>query len=327
MARHSAFSSDMNTIHSNVSQEVVGRKTEIQLILTALHAGKHILLEGPPGTSKSTLLRAIAKETGMPFYIVEGNIDLTPAKVVGHFNPSGVLKDSYQMEHFEQGPLTKAMLEGGILYIEEFNRMPADVSNVLISPMEEGEISIPRYGSITAVPSFTVIAAQNPYDDVGTVRVSKAFMDRVCLIKMEYQNKEEEQEIVKRRTGVLHPDITGLAVDMVRRTREHSDLKVGASVRGAIDMVDLLTGLLQMDNRIEHNLLLAARMALSNKIWLSEMTEKNTDEIVEEILESLKLQFTDLIKSNEPLPPESLQTDTDDDLPSETGQAKKKAAM
>lgn len=327
MARHSAFSLDLNMIYKNVSQEVVGRKTEIQLILTALHAGKHILLEGPPGTSKSTLLRAIAKETGMPFYIVEGNIDLTPAKVVGHFNPSGVLKDSYQTEHFEQGPLTKAMEEGGILYIEEFNRMPADVSNVLISPMEEGEIAIPRYGSITAAPSFTVIAAQNPYDDVGTVRVSKAFMDRVCLIKMEYQNKEEEQEIVQRRTGVLHPDITGLAVDMVRRTREHSDLKVGSSIRGAIDLVDLLTGLQKLDGRTEHNLLLAARMALSNKIWLNEMTEKKADEIVEEILESLKHQYPDLVNSRDHLAPESPETGTEDGNFSEAGQPKKKVAL
>ena len=162
----------------------MGREIETKSILVAMEVGKHILLEGPPGTSKSTLLRKIARESEISLYMIEGNVDLTPAKLVGHFNPAKVMSDSYQPEYFEKGPLTKAMEGGGILYIEEFNRMPADVSNVLISPMEEGEMYIPRYGQVKAVRPFTLIAAQNPYDDVGTVRVCRAFMDRIYLIKM-----------------------------------------------------------------------------------------------------------------------------------------------
>ena len=150
----------INEIYRKVSEAVVGRQIEIKSILTAMDVGKHILLEGPPGTSKSTLLRTIARQAGIPFFIVEGNIDLTPSKLVGYFNPAKVMADNYQPKYFEKGPLTRAMEEGGILYIEEFNRMPADVSNVLISPMEEAEISIPRYGTVTAVRPFTVIAAQ-----------------------------------------------------------------------------------------------------------------------------------------------------------------------
>jgi MoxR-like ATPase len=236
-------------IYNKVSKAVVGRQIEIKSILTAMVAGKHILLEGPPGTSKSTLLRIIAREAGIPFYIVEGNIDLTPAKLVGHFNPAKVMADSYQPEYFEKGPLTQAMKEGGILYIEEFNRMPADVSNVLISPMEEAEISIPRYGSVMAVRPFTVIAAQNPYDDVGTVRVSRAFMDRICLIKMNYQNEEEERDIVRLRTGLDDPKIIELAVKMVRDTRKHPDIKLGASIRAGIDLVDLFVGMQKLSDQ------------------------------------------------------------------------------
>ena len=190
----------MFEIYEKIKSGIVGREIEIKSILVAMEAGKHILLEGPPGTSKSTLLRKIARESNMLLYIVEGNIDLTPAKLVGHFNPAKVMADTYQPEYFEKGHLTGAMEGGGILYIEEFNRMPADVSNVLISPMEEGEMYIPRYGTVKAVRPFTVIAAQNPYDDVGTVRISRAFMDRICLIKMDYQSEEEEQEIVRIRT-------------------------------------------------------------------------------------------------------------------------------
>lgn len=278
----------MLEIYASVVDEIVGREIEIKSILAAMDAGKHILLEGPPGTSKSTLLRRIAREAGIPFYIVEGNIDLTPGKLVGHFNPAKVMSDNYQPEYFEKGPLTCAMEEGGILYIEEFNRMPADVSNVLITPMEEAEMHIPRYGQVRAVRPFTVIAAQNPFDDVGTVRVSRAFMDRICLIKMDYQSEEEENEIVRMRTGFEDPEAIALAVRMVRKTRGHPDVKLGASVRAAIDLVDIYASLQKIADQVDENFLTAAHMSMGNKIWLNEMTGQSPDKIIESIWEGLK---------------------------------------
>ncbi len=274
-------------IYLKASESVVGRQIETRSILTAMDVGKHILLEGPPGTSKSTLLRLIAKTAGIPFYIVEGNIDLTPAKLVGHFNPAKVMADNYRPEYFDKGPLTRAMEEGGILYIEEFNRMPADVSNVLISPMEEGEIFIPRYGSVKAIASFTVIASQNPYDDVGTVRISRAFMDRICLIKMNYQSENEERDIISYKTNSEDPKIIELAVKMVRETRDHPDIKQGASIRAGIDLIDLFVGMQKLVDQPEHNFLTSALMAMSNKIWLNEMASKSADEIIEELLRQL----------------------------------------
>ncbi len=278
----------MIEIFEKCKQDIVGRENEMASIIVAMEAGKHILLEGPPGTSKSTLLRKIACESDMSLHIVEGNIDLTPAKLVGYFNPAKVMADRYKPEYFEKGPLTRAMEEGGILYMEEFNRMPADVTNVLISPMEEREMAVLRYGTVKASRKFTVIAAQNPYDDVGTVRISRAFMDRICLIRMDYQSEEEEREIVRMRTGSDDNNIVSLAVQMVRATREHDDIKMGASVRAAIDMVDLYSGLRKLSDRPRQNILIAARMALSNKIWLNEMTQKTADEIIEDIWNSLE---------------------------------------
>jgi len=279
----------MQNIYHGLRKKVIGRDEQIIAVLAAMNANKHILLEGPPGTSKSTLLRNIAIEANIPFYIIEGNIDLTPAKLAGHFNPSKVMADDYLPEYFEKGPLTKAMEEGGILYIEEFNRMPADVSNVLITPMEEGEIFIPRYGLIEAIRPFTVIAAQNPYDDVGTIRISRAFMDRICLIKMDYQNEAEELEIVKLRTGQKNMRLITNAVKMVRETREHPDIKLGASVRAAIDLVDIYLSLQEMIDRPKHNFLTAAHMSLANKIWLHETTTRSADEIIEDIGDKLQM--------------------------------------
>lgn len=284
----------MLEIYTKAKRGVVGRDNEIKSILAAMDAGKHILLEGPPGTSKSTLLRSIAKEANIPFYIVEGNIDLTPAKLVGYFNPAKVMADNYQPEYFEKGPLTKAMLEGGILYIEEFNRMPADVSNVLITPMEEGEMNIPRYGTVRAIWPFTVIAAQNPYDDVGTVRVSRAFMDRICLIKMDYQTEEEERDIVFQKTGFEDPRIVSQAVKLVRRTREHPDIKLGASVRAAIDLVDIYVSLQKLTDQPESSFLTAAHMSLANKIWLNEITSRTAYEIITDIWDSLRVQYKEM---------------------------------
>jgi MoxR-like ATPase len=278
----------MLDIYESLKKAIVGRDTEIKSILVALEVGKHILLEGPPGTSKSTLLRKISRVSNIPLYLCEGNIDLTPAKLVGHFNPAKVMADSYHPDYFEKGPLTRAMEEGGILYIEEFNRMPADVSNVLISPMEEGEMYIPRFGTVNAVRPFTVIAAQNPYDDVGTVRISRAFMDRICLIKMGYQTEAEEREIVRLRTGSDDGASIALAVRMVRETRDHPDIKLGASIRAAIDMVDLFGGMQKLGNQPDHHFLIAARMALANKIWLNEMSRKTADQIIDEILSKIR---------------------------------------
>jgi MoxR-like ATPase len=285
---------DLVELYERVTGGVVGRQVE-----AAMEAGKHILLEGPPGTSKSTLLRKIAQEAGIPFHIVEGNIDLTPAKLVGHFNPAKVMADSYQPEFFEKGPLTKAMESGGILYIEEFNRMPADVSNVLISPMEEGEMFIPRYGTLEAVRPFTVIAAQNPYDDVGTVRVSRAFMDRICLIKTDYQSEEEEREVVRIRTGLEDSEIATLVVGIVRKTREHPDIKLGASIRAAIDLVDLFAGIRKLGRPTEEDFLIVARMAISNKIWLNEMATQTSDEIIEDIWRSLRPRYAALLNRDD----------------------------
>src|SRR5215469_16931671 len=87
-------------VRDRIRARVVGRERELDLLLAAVAAGRDVLLEGPPGTSKSTLLRAITSEWGIPLVFVEGNADLTPAKLVGHHNPARVLREDYSQENF-----------------------------------------------------------------------------------------------------------------------------------------------------------------------------------------------------------------------------------
>ena len=92
-------------VRSRIATRLVGRDRELDLLLAAVAAGRDLLIEGPPGTSKSTLLGAITAEWGIPLLFVEGNADLTPARIVGHHNPSRVLREDYSEDNFVPGPL------------------------------------------------------------------------------------------------------------------------------------------------------------------------------------------------------------------------------
>ena len=95
----------ITAVRDRVRRRLVGREHELDLVLAAVAAGRDIVLEGPPGTSKSTLLRGITAEWGIPLVFVEGNADLTPAKLVGHHNPARVLREDYSADNFVDGPL------------------------------------------------------------------------------------------------------------------------------------------------------------------------------------------------------------------------------
>jgi MoxR-like ATPase len=242
----SAAGSSLNEVRSRIEQRVVGRERELDLLLAAVAAGRDLLLEGPPGTSKSTLLGAITAEWGIPLVFVEGNADLTPSRLVGHHNPARVLREDYSAGNFVEGPLIEAMRTGGFLYIEEFNRAPEDTLNTLLTAMAERVIAVPRVGSVTALPTFRVVASMNPYDNVGTTRLSTSVHDRMCRLVVTYQDAVAEREIVSRRTGVDSARVVADAVAVTRMTRERDDVRQGSSVRGAIDVALIAAQLAQM---------------------------------------------------------------------------------
>lgn len=282
------------------SSGIVGRKRELKLIFSAICAGKSVLLEGPPGTSKSTILHELCCTLGLCLFYCEGNADLTASKLVGYFDPAAVLQTGYVPENFNEGVLTRAMESGGILYIEDINRIPPDALNALVTVLSEREVHIPRYGMIKAHDDFRVVASLSIFDSLGPVKLSRAILDRFVKIKLDYQSEEEEKEIVNRVTQIDAPWLVDLGVKIGRATREHPDLKVGASVRGAIDFVRLASDETRFDSslQLKDHLLQIAYLTFSAKIKRKPTCEMTEEEIIEELFRTAMMggSLDDLIR-------------------------------
>jgi MoxR-like ATPase len=139
---------------------------------------------------------------------------------------------------------------------------------------------------VVAARGFRLVAAMNPFDAVGTARISSAVYDRVCRLSVDYQTAAEEEAIVTRAVGEVDPEWVRRIVELVRRTRTHPDLRVGSSVRGALDATAVVASLSALRGQPADSAevgLDAVLIALSGRVRLREGCTRTAEEIITEL--------------------------------------------
>lgn len=279
--------------------ELVGREEELVRIRACLKARRNVLLEGPVGVGKTHLALSVTEELKAPVFRVDGDNRYSEQKLSGWFDPPTVVKKGFGKESFIPGPLVEAMRTGGVLFINELNRLPEGVQNVLLPAIDERLIVVPRLGEIRAKEGFLVIATQNPKEFVATSHLSEAILDRFELIVLDYQSEEEEVAIVTDRLKANEngkskaSDKSGekllplASVKLARLTRTHPRIRRGASVRAAMSIAEIATVLMREGSSFGDAFLSAALMALPTRIEIER--EAETDR-------SLRAEMGELVK-------------------------------
>jgi MoxR-like ATPase len=238
-----------------VGEAVVGKREELTLVLAAVLAGGHVLLEDFPGLGKTLAARSFAQTLGLSFRRVQFTPDLVPADITGSFS-----YDQGRGEFtFRPGPLF-----AGLVLADEINRTPPKTQSALLEAMQEHQVTVE--GQTFGLPDpFCVLATANPVEYEGTYPLPEAQLDRFLLrVSFGYPAPDEEWQVLARRLGrrqegiVLDPvtDAAGLlamrravesveveesvsryCVALATATRARPEVAVGASPRGALALV------------------------------------------------------------------------------------------
>jgi MoxR-like ATPase len=294
---------------SPISNEtLIGRSDEFARIGACLKASRNVLLEGPVGVGKTRLALAVTESLKRPIFRIDGDNRYSEQKLTGWFDPPTVIKKGFTEKAFIAGPLISAMKEGGVLFINELNRLPEGVQNVLLPAIDERMVVVPRLGVIRAKPGFLVIATQNPKEFVATSHLSEAILDRFELVLLDYQTEAEELQIVLPR--ILKIDVSEnlmqrlavAAVRLVRMTRNHPRVRRGASVRAAMSVAEIGAVLLASGREFKEAFLEAVLMALPTRIEIEREAESERDGR-QELVDLLKEWVESVLDEN----PESLK--------------------
>lgn len=270
---------------------LIGREVEAAKLLACLKAKRNVLIEGPVGVGKTYLALAITSQLRRKVFRVDGDNRYSEQKLSGWFDPPTVIKKGFSEEAFVPGPLVEAMQEGGVLFINELNRLPEGVQNVLLPAIDERMIIVPRLGKVEAKEGFLVLATQNPKEFVATSHLSEAILDRFELVVLDYQSEAEEVEIVSTKIAKAglsrsdHEKLSLAAVLLARLTREHERIRRGASVRAAISVAEIAAVLMGEGQKLNDAFVAAVQMALPTRIEIEH--EADSDRSLREEVEAL----------------------------------------
>ena len=297
-----------------VEKVVVGKRTEVLHLLTALLAGAHVLIEDVPGTGKTTLASTLAHVTGLDFKRAQFTPDVMASDITG-FHIYNRQKENFE---FREG-----LVMCNLLLADEINRASPKTQSALLEAMEEGKVTVD--GSTMDIPDpFMVIATQNPAGYVGTYPLPEAQLDRFALkISMGYPSPAEELNIIKARkeenpiknvSAVLTRDelrairrmVTTVHMDdelykyivtLITATRKHPALALGASPRASVALVHLAQAYAFLRGRdyvLPDDIAGLFRAAIAHRLMLrqeAKLAHQTAQDVLTEILRTTEVPY------------------------------------
>lgn len=298
-------------IREEVAKAITGQHDTVDLMLTALFAGGHILLEGPPGTAKTMTARCFAQALGVAYGRIQFTPDLMPGDIVGS-----------NIYNFQTGQftLTRGPIFCDLLLADEINRTPPKTQAALLEAMQEHAVTFD--GTTHSLGrNFMVVATQNPIEHQGVYPLPEAQLDRFLFKhRVSYPDAQEERAIVVHHGGgsashdiaqygirartdrktlekaldavgsvTLVDDVVGYIVALVRATRESPDLEVGASPRAGAMLARAARARAALDGRayvIPDDVKALAVPALRHRVILSPAAQID-GRLVEQIVSDL----------------------------------------
>ena len=299
-------------IEENVARVMIGKQEVTRLLLAAVAAGGHVLLEDVPGTGKTVLAKALAKSMGCKFDRVQFTPDLLPSDVTGlsFFNQE---KAAFT---FKEGPVFT-----NILLADEINRATPRTQSSLLECMAEGQVTVDGETRMLAAPFF-VIATQNPVETIGCFPLPEAQLDRfIAKIHMGSLSTSEERQMIDRfinaeplveiepvcsaedvralqdacRQIYVHTDLRDYMVALVQETRKNN---VGASPRGTLAFLRMAQGYAIVQGReyvVPEDIKEVAHCVLCHRL-IGEFDEAQKAALVTNLLNSVELPTEDWSK-------------------------------
>lgn len=302
-------------VRTEIKKIIVGQEKIIDMMIAAVLADGHVLIEGVPGIAKTLLAKLIARTISAKFSRIQFTPDLMPSDILG----TSVFNMKTSEFEFNRGPIFS-----NIILIDEINRAPAKTQSALFEAMEERQVTVDGTTYKLDNP-FTVFATQNPIEHEGTYRLPEAQLDRFLFkVEMEYPLPDEEVKILldlhsrknindlsqihpvftrdslkelreKVRTSHMDENVAGYIAKIVNGTRNNSDIYLGGSPRASISIMIGAKANAAMKGRdfvTPDDVREVVYPALRHRILLTpekEMEGKTTDDIIKTIIERVEV--------------------------------------